>query len=262
MVSRLALLHLCLWQAVVVVGFSLPGFETSLYFEEQEMWLTPAAASDVLVRINAPSASALDPALPTTFVYYALPNGNTINQTVGCANATALDWHYLIQQIGAQTRRLRETLPDRNVVVSYLQSQQLSWPAWKQLHSADLSIVPALLEQVIEPVNGVLNVTHTILASHSGGGALLFALLNATGSALPPGIDRLVFLDSDYDYDDTPLYGDALVEWLQASPTHTLSVVCYDDRNITINGKPVYANFFCAFYQMFEVLLQILCVVL
>jgi len=40
-------------------------------------------------------------------ILYALPNGNTIEQTKGRRVAEGLDWHFGIQHIAAQTRYLR-----------------------------------------------------------------------------------------------------------------------------------------------------------
>lgn len=44
----------------------------------------------VIVEINAPSAEILDPNKPTDLVLYFLPNGNTINQTVGRTDGPGL----------------------------------------------------------------------------------------------------------------------------------------------------------------------------
>src|SRR5438445_600330 len=50
--------------------------------------------------INAPAK--LDAANPALLVIYTLPNGNTIEQTLGCRLAAGLDWHYDIQHVAAQ----------------------------------------------------------------------------------------------------------------------------------------------------------------
>ena len=59
----------------------------------------------VRVVIDRPEPPASKPVL---LVFYALPNGNTIEQTIGKAIGPGDDWHFDIQHIGAQTRFLRE----------------------------------------------------------------------------------------------------------------------------------------------------------
>src|SRR5947208_3539468 len=81
----------------------IPNFETSPYFNEQLLSLN--LLTDIKVLINAPSAEKFDPAKPTDLVIYSLPNGNSIEQTLGCQLAPGMDWHYNIQHIAAQTRK-------------------------------------------------------------------------------------------------------------------------------------------------------------
>ena len=71
---------------------------------------------------------------PVGLVLYALPNGNTIEQTAGKKMAPGDDWHFDIQHIAAQTRFLRERIEGYNLVVAYLEADQKSWPAWKKAH--------------------------------------------------------------------------------------------------------------------------------
>src|SRR4051795_2989343 len=63
----------------------LTGFSTSPYFDEQirEAKLEP----DARVLINAPPPRQTDARRPTRLIVYALPNGNTIEQTFGCRKA-------------------------------------------------------------------------------------------------------------------------------------------------------------------------------
>lgn len=147
-----------------------------------------------------------------------------------------MDWHYLIQQIGAQTRRLRELQPDRNLIVAYLQAMSLSWPTWVKTQG---SLAPQIVAAAVKPITDGLGPTTITLASHSGGGSFLFAYMAASPSI--QGVSRMVFLDSDYDYDSNPAYGQIFFNWLtqKSFPQNCLIIVAYDDRNITINGKPV-----------------------
>ena len=71
---------------------------------------------------------------PVLLILYALPNGNTTAQTMGKKMAQGDDWHFDIQHIRAQTAFIRNTLPNKNVVVAYLENDLKSWPAWKQKH--------------------------------------------------------------------------------------------------------------------------------
>src|SRR5437868_1865694 len=92
----------------------LPGFRRSPWFGEQvrEEWV----AEGVRVVVTAPGD--FDPQRPTRLVVYATPNGNTIEQTLGCGPAPGLDWHFDIQHAAAQVRRLREVSPGENVVLA------------------------------------------------------------------------------------------------------------------------------------------------
>lgn len=69
---------------------------------------------------------------PVLLIFYALPNGNTTEQTIGKAMRPGDDWHFDIQHIGAQTRFLRNAITDRTVVVAYLENDLTSWPAWRR----------------------------------------------------------------------------------------------------------------------------------
>jgi hypothetical protein len=71
----------------------LPGFSPSPHFDEQIREST--FAPEVLVRINAPGPAHFDRRLPIRLVVFALPNGNTIPQTVGRRMEPGLDWHFL-----------------------------------------------------------------------------------------------------------------------------------------------------------------------
>src|SRR3954469_5274977 len=93
---------------------ALPGFRTSAWFDERvrEEWVAEG------VRAVAIAPPAFDPKKPTRLVIYATPNGNTIEQTRGCAAADGLDWHHDIQHVAAQVRKLRDASPNENVVLA------------------------------------------------------------------------------------------------------------------------------------------------
>ncbi len=220
-------------------GYRLEGFSISPYFQEQVTTLT--LEPPMTIYINAPSPARFDPRKPTELVFFALPNGNTIAQTFGKKLHPGDDWHFDIQHIGAQMRRLREVMTDRNLVVAYLEAGGRSWPGWRKKYGAESG--PRIVAAV-EAVKARLAAAapkspiRVVLSSHSGGGSFIFGYLNEL-HRVPDDIDRLVFLDSNYSYSDDDKHGDILLEWLRRNPAAQLVVIAYDDREITLNGKKV-----------------------
>jgi hypothetical protein len=80
------------------------------------------------------------------------------------------------------------------------------------------------------------NRTEVVLASHSGGGSLVFGYLNAVNE-IPANIRRIAFLDSDYAYSST-LHATKLINWLTATNANHLCVLAYQDYLGLYNGKP------------------------
>jgi hypothetical protein len=187
---------------------------------------------EVKIRVNAPGQSSFTAGKRVLLIFYALPNGNTIDETVGKALQPGDDWHYDIQHIGAQTRFLREHIKDRVVVVVYLEANQKSWPAWRKQHSDKL--IPEIVATVkkLFPQREV----ETVLSGHSGGGSLIFGYLNAVDQ-IPDDVVRIAFLDSNYAYDRALGHKDKLVKWLAASDHHSLCVLAYNDAVALLNGK-------------------------
>ena len=218
--------------ALAVADVPLQGFRTSAWFDERvrEEWV----AEGVRAVMQVPST--FDPKKPTRLVIYATPNGNSIEQTLGCATADGLDWHFDIQHVAAQIRKLREVTPDENVVLVCVEADGLSWPAWKRKYKDG----PARIQKVVEAVRGWLpgDTVRVSLAGHSGGGSFLFGFLDGV-DAIPDDIDRIVFLDANYSYSDADKHGDKLLAWLKGDRSRRLVVIAYDDRNITLNNKPV-----------------------
>jgi hypothetical protein len=212
----------------------LAGFTRSPYFEEQVKTYT--FEPEVTVHINAPAASAFDSSKPVQLVIFALPNGNTIAQTIGCQKAADRDWHFYIQHIGAQTRRLREVLTDRNLVVAYVEAGGKSWPAWRGKHEDSSPRIAALVDSIREHFPA--DTTTVALTAHSGGGGMLFGFINQV-EQIPDWIERIVFLDANYSYSEKDRHAEKLEAWLQRSPRHYFGVVAYDDREIEVDGKKV-----------------------
>ena len=211
----------------------LPGFRKSIYFDEQILQIqNPAWAPDTKIEFNAPSALNFNPKKKIMLVIYALPNGNTTEQTIGNKDSVAVDWHYDIQHIGAQTRFLRTQIKDANLVVCYLEAKQKSWGSWRKIHSD--SIIRAMVDSIRAYFPG--NNTSVILNGHSGGGSFVFGFINSY-QKIPDFIERIAFLDSNYAYDETLKHGEKLVEWLKTSTRRKLCVLAYNDSIALYNSK-------------------------
>jgi hypothetical protein len=187
------------------------------------------------VRVLEQKPKHLKADAPTRVVLYALPNGNTLEQTFGRAEAPGQDWHYQIQHIGAQTRRVRELLPNENLVTVLLQANQKSWPAWHKATTNSSDEIVRLVAKLHEQFGTSSTVD---LVSHSGGGSFAFGFLNGL-ERVPDYVRRITFIDSNYGFDEQEGHARKLFDWLNRSAGHRLLVLCYDDRNIVLNGKPI-----------------------
>lgn len=210
----------------------LPLFSNSPYFDEQVLTFT--FNPEVRIQINSPSISSFDQKKPTEIIFYPLPNGNTIEQTVGKILKPGDDWHYDIQHIGAQTRFIRQHDTSCNIVTVYLETSQLSWPSWRSKYSNNAELVKSIVDSV-KSIFKNYN-PYIVLSGHSGGGGFTFSYMNSV-SNIPDEIKRISFLDSDYNYDDT--YGAKILNWLQSSTDHFLSVIAYNDSVALYNGKAI-----------------------
>jgi hypothetical protein len=188
------------------------------------------------VRIFFDAPEAWRAEKPAVVIFYATPNGNTIEQTLGCKPAPGRDWHFDIQHIAAQTRVLRTLRPDRNIALVVVQPEEKSWPAWRQKHADNAERIRALVNACAVHFPGKSR--SIALTAHSGGGSFLFGFLNG-GASIPSDVSRIAFLDADYSYADEDHHGDKLLTWLYPDRSRHLVVLAYDDRNITLNGKPV-----------------------
>lgn len=211
------------------------GFELSPYFGE---WIKAYRFEPgVSVHINRPAEQDFDASRPTRLILYTLPNGNTTAQTIGRQKGPDIDWHFNIQHIGAQVRRLREVVRDCNWVVAYLEADGRSWPTWKAKHPDYRELIPRIVADVVRQAE-LPRPPRVILSGHSGGGSFIFGYLDSFAE-IPAEVERISFLDSDYGYDNEAKHGDKLLAWLRGGRERVLSVICYDDRNIMLNGKRV-----------------------
>lgn len=206
----------------------LPGFRKSEPFREQVKW--GRLASGVRVFVNAPATFT---AKPRTLIVFATPNGNTIEQSLGCA-AKGLDWRFDIQHIAAQFRQLRELDSSRDYVLAVVQAPKLNWPMFRRVQADANNIISDLVASLTQEVSA----ERVVLSCHSGGGSFLFGYFNSV-DALPSNLDQIVFLDANYSYSDDEKHGDKLLAWLKGDAARRLVVVAYDDREITLNSKKV-----------------------
>ncbi len=207
------------------------GFRAGAHFGEfvrEQGW-----PSGVRAVANLPAN--FDPKKPTRLVLYATPNGNTIEQTLGCATGDDVDWHFDIQHVAAQVRQLRAGRPKENIALAVVEADGLSWPAWKRRQADGPAKIRSLVDEIRGWIPGASKLT---LSCHSGGGGFLFGFLDSA-DAVPPFVERIVFLDANYSYSDADRHGDKLLAWLKADAARKLFVVAYDDRKITLNGKLV-----------------------
>jgi hypothetical protein len=191
----------------------------------------------VVVHVNAPAQMCARRAAPTRLVLYALPNGNSIAWTVGKRVEPGDDWHFGIQHIGAQARLARKLSPEENIVVAYAEAPGRSWPAWRRKHGEK---APQLARKLVEQVARRFTAwrPQIELVAHSGGGSLLFAFIEE-GDEISSEVRRFVFLDANYGFSQEAGHGARLAQWLHDSPDRVLVVAAYDDRGVTLNGKPV-----------------------
>lgn len=171
---------------------------------------------------------------PREVLVYATPNGNTLEQTLGRGRHEDESFRYDIQHVLAQTRLYRKLVPERDVILVVLEAPGLSWPQWVRSHADAPSRAVAKLAQIAPMAPDA----PLVLASHSGGGSFAFAVIDGY-KKLPQRLERLIFLDSDYAFEEKSGHGGKLAEWLAGDTRHVLSVVAYDDRNIRLHGRRV-----------------------
>lgn len=228
----LILLLLLIISCEILHSQQLPGFKTSGIFDEQQM-VIENMVPDTRILINAPS-HGFEEGKKVLLIFYALPNGNTIEQTFGKKLREGDDWHFNIQHIGAQTRFLRSVIKNRILVLVYLENKQKSWPLWK-------ANTPEYAKHVKMMVDGVKDIfaawsPAVVLNGHSGGGRFIFSYFDSVNE-IPEDVERIAFLDSDYGYEDS-IYGPKLTQWLKSGNNKFLCTLAYNDSIALLNGKP------------------------
>lgn len=190
---------------------------------------------DVRIMINTPAHRGAAIAQPVELVIYAVPDGSTIEQTIGKKLTAGVDEKFDLQHIGAQMRFVREKVPSRKIIIAYVESRQLAWHEWRKAH-AD-ALIPGIIAAVRAKAGG--GAMRTTLCGHSGGGSFIFGYIN-TVEAIPDDIARIAFLDATYAYDPALRHGDKLAAWLSTPQRdHRLCVLAYRDDIALIDGKPL-----------------------
>lgn len=217
------------------VGRGLPGSAPAGSVGERVrvLELSPGVTATIVAPVG------LDTTKPVDLILYALPNGNSTAETMGRRAGDGVGWRFDIQQIGAQTRALRERgLPQ--AVVVYLEADSRSWPSWRArlgYERANARIVTIVAQ--LRAAVGHSDQSAVTLTGHSGGGSFMFGFIEGQ-AALPDWLERIAFLDANYNF--APAHGDKLVSWLRRSPRNRLVALAYDDREIMLDGKKVVSD--------------------
>jgi hypothetical protein len=185
---------------------------------------------DVKITLDAPGNYSSSH--KTIIILYALPNGNTTEQTMGKKMLEGDDWHFDIQHIKAQTAFIRNELKKENIVVVYLENTYKSWPSWKTKHANYTAEVQHITDTIFSLFSAPEKALY--LSGHSGGGRFVFSYLDGV-TEIPAYVERITFLDSDYGYERS--YLPKLKAWLQDNKKATLNVFAYNDSVALLDGK-------------------------
>ncbi len=167
---------------------------------------------------------------PRMLILYALPNGNSIEWTMGKQKNETDDWHFNIQYIDAQTKWLRQNTRER-YTVAYMEAPHLSWPDWNRSHPN----YGEMIAQVLDSLRSIYPQARVILSSHSGGGSFVNGFIKSQAQ-IPGWIKRIGFIDSNYGYDAE--IGVKIETWLNSDPDNHLTVFAYNDSIALYEGKP------------------------
>lgn len=210
------------------------GFKKSNHFNELQKSLS--FQTGIRVLINAPSGEMFNPKNQTHLIFYALPRDKTIEHTIGKKMKFGTDPNFNIQHIGAQTRRLREIIKGKNILVVYLQPESLSWTAWKENYKNDIYMIKKVVENISEQFSDYDS--RLTLSGHSAGGNFILGYIECV-EVIPRYIERITFIDSNYSYTNEKKHGEKILEWLNHDSQHFLSIIAYDDRKVKVDGRSI-----------------------
>jgi hypothetical protein len=215
--------------------------------QSEESFILFNMFGDVQITIDIPPGFSTSK--KNEIILYALPNGNSTEQTMGKKMEPGDNWHFDIQHIKAQTGFIRKKWKEKNIMVVYLENDYKSWPLWKTKHPDYISEVHRMVDTLYNMFS--TSQTTICLNGHSGGGRFVFSYLDGVKS-IPQYIDRIVFLDSDYGYETK--YGIQIHEWLKANKHHSLQVFAYEDSLVEVNGKRIVSDTGGTWYRTHQML--------
>lgn len=202
----------------------------------------------VRIAIVKPRAITGSSQSPIPVVYYALPNGSTIEQTMGRVPQDSASWKDGIQRIEAQSHWLRQNSNLQNLVVVYLEAALLAWPAWKR---DNINNYREMILSIDSTIKSTLNLAsyYIMLNGHSGGGRFIFSYLDAFDGA-PKDVRRISFIDSNYGYEFK--YREPIERFIRDGGVVT--VFAYNDSIALYNGKPFVSDTGGTWYRSFMML--------
>ena len=226
---------LCFASLSILFGVALPGYTQNEIMHEQTrsfLW-----GGDVNVHINAPGQDSLKLDKETIICFYACPAGNTIEWTIGKQMEEGDDWHYDIQHIGAQTRFLRNTLKDKNLIVIYTQTTDNGWNLYSSKHTDHVQRIQEVTNYALQGFSD-FDYKVTLNGHSAGGGFVLRNLLNHP--EVPAWIDRIGFLDSNYNYKyDADEYDSLFTKFLLERDSTYICLLAYNDSVALYQGSPI-----------------------
>ncbi len=217
-------------------SLALEGFTQDPNLHEQSkdfVW-----GNDIDVHINAPDKNTLKKHKKTIICFYACPAGNTIDWTKGKKMEAGDNWHYDIQHIGAQTRFLRKVLKNKNLIVIYIQPRYWAWQLYDDKHPDNyIDLIRKMMDELLQPFKK-LNYTVS-LNGHSAGGSWILRYLQGI-DVIPDRIDRIAFMDSNYNYKyDAGHFDSLMYDFISKRDDTYLCVMAYNDSVALYKGKPV-----------------------
>lgn len=232
-----------------VLLFLLSVWPTHIKGENLQLSGTRIELHDIIPEsravINIPSSRYASERKTTRIIFYALPNGNSIEQTEGRKISGHDEWRFDIQHISAQVKFLRQYDTSHNYIVVYLESKTKAWTSHASKYSEQKNLYTHLLDSVRNFISdnfgGFASIENQsiILASHSGGGRFVFNYILENDS-ISSFVERLIFIDSNYGF-EPDLHTEKIYSWLQKQG-HFLEVIAYVDTTVILNGKPIVSS--------------------